>query len=89
MLFDLTAIYGSGNEPTAANFKKAFPMTYYQYDSGTTKDLRLPIPDSSGYSRNLTITGNVSTADSVRYDKGIWNSATSGTYLAMPMLPLQ
>lgn len=79
MLFDLTAIYGSGNEPTAANFKKAFPMTYYQYDSGTTKDLRLPIPDSSGYSRNLTITGNVSPADSPRYKKGLQGNGTLTT----------
>ena len=29
------------------------------------------IADSSGYSRNLTITGNVSPADSVRYDKSL------------------
>lgn len=41
------------------------------------------ISDSSGYSRNLTIAGNVSPADSVRYDKGIYmpNQNINSNYL--------
>lgn len=35
-LFDLTAIYGSGNEPsTVAEFVRDFPMPYYAYNAGT------------------------------------------------------
>lgn len=41
------------------------------------------VSDSSGYSRNLTITGNVSPADSVRYDKAIYiaNQNINSNYL--------
>lgn len=36
MLFDLTAIYGAGNEPsTYAEIVRDFPMPYYAYNAGT------------------------------------------------------
>lgn len=33
---DLTDIYGSGNEPTAAQFEASFPLSYYNYTTSTT-----------------------------------------------------
>lgn len=39
-LFDLTAMYGAGNEPkTLAEFRKDFPESYYPYNSIHTKNL--------------------------------------------------
>lgn len=39
-LFDLTAMYGAGNEPkTLADFRKDFPENYYPYNSIHTKNL--------------------------------------------------
>ena len=39
-LFDLTAMYGAGNEPkTLADFRKDFPESYYPYNSIHTKNL--------------------------------------------------
>lgn len=36
MAFDITLIYGAGNEPTTvAEFKSRFPLDYYAYNSGT------------------------------------------------------
>lgn len=67
---DLTQMFGSGNEPTVEQFKEMFPLHYYPFDSGTTKDLRLPIPDISGNHYNLTVSGDPTLNDnSVRYDK--------------------
>ena len=35
MIFDLTVMFGSGNEPTTAEeFEKIFPNDYYQYNAG-------------------------------------------------------
>ena len=34
-LFDLTAMFGSGNEPTIDQFKSLFPLNYYAYNSGS------------------------------------------------------
>lgn len=39
-LFDLTVMYGAGNEPkTLADFRKDFPESYYPYNSIHTKNL--------------------------------------------------
>lgn len=35
MLIDLTQMFGSGNEPTIAEFEALFPLSYYAYDSGS------------------------------------------------------
>ena len=35
VVFDLTAIYGAGNEPTAEEFCRDFPDAYYAYTLGT------------------------------------------------------
>lgn len=35
MLFDLTVMFGSGNEPTVAEFEAMYPADYYPYDAGS------------------------------------------------------
>ncbi len=37
MIFDLTQMFGSGNEPTLEECKKIFSANYYPYDEGTIK----------------------------------------------------
>lgn len=40
MIFDLTTMFGAGNEPTLAEFEAMFPLNrYYQYDPGQTMEL--------------------------------------------------
>lgn len=34
MVFDLTAMFGEGKEPTSAQFRKMFPCDYYPYNDG-------------------------------------------------------
>jgi len=41
-LFDLTAIFGSGNEPTAvAEFERMYPEAYYPYSAPTLKPVQI------------------------------------------------
>ena len=35
MVFDLTLMFGEGNEPTAAQFEAMYPLDYYAYNAGT------------------------------------------------------
>ena len=58
MLIDLTQMFGTGNEPTSvSDFTSLFPLSYYQYDSGsllsfngtgikTTGKNLLPLPNA-------------------------------------------
>lgn len=80
---DLTAMFGSGNEPTAAQFDKMFPLLYYPYDAGTVRNLKLPIPDISGYHNNLTAYGSEMSlvSNSPRYDKCV--SLPTNTYFSL------
>lgn len=38
-LFDLTLMFGAGNEPTVAEFEAMYPEAYYPYDAGSTQVL--------------------------------------------------
>ena len=59
-VFDLTLMFGSGNEPDLKTFLEMFPYNYYPYDSGTIKNLSEPILDLSGYNRDVNETvGNI------------------------------
>lgn len=43
MLFDLTAMFGAGNEPaTVEDFEALFPNDYYPYNAGTQTTFRFP-----------------------------------------------
>lgn len=37
-VFDLTTIFGAGNEPTVEQFKALFPLPYYKYNTGSLLD---------------------------------------------------
>lgn len=85
---DLTTMFGIGNEPTLAECEIMFPMVYYPYDTGTVKDLSLPVPDVSGYSRNGTISGSMNLNSSTpRYSKSA-AFPTVNDYITIPLLPL-
>ena len=51
-LFDLTAMFGSGNEPsTVAEFEALFPEPYYPYDAGTLLPVRMTGVESVGFNQ--------------------------------------
>lgn len=59
-LFDLTAMYGAGNEPkTLADFRKDFPESYYPYNPVQTKNLLKMVINSDQYRVISTISGDV------------------------------
>ncbi len=83
MIFDLTMMFGEGNEPTKEEFDMMFPYSYYPYDTGTVKNLKTPMPDCSGYKRNGTITGTLSLESSTpRYSRSTSFDGTS--YISVP-----
>ena len=84
-LYDLTQMFGAGNEPTLEEFLLMFPDNIYKYDAGTTKNLSKQIPDSSGYLNNGTITG-VATLNngSPRYGKCTMFSSSATNYIRIP-----
>ena len=69
-VFDLTQMFGSGNEPTTvAEFESMFPASYYSYNAGTllsagvtevvSQGKNLLNPDPSNYTtNNATVTNN-------------------------------
>lgn len=72
MLLDLTKMFGSGNEPTAEQFKALFPLLYYAYDTGSLLDFTGTKVKTSN--RNLLPTQTVSntTEVTVTADKGVY-----------------
>lgn len=59
-LFDLTAMYGAGNEPkTLADFRKDFPESYYPYSPIQTKNLLKMVINNAQYHVTSTISGDV------------------------------
>jgi hypothetical protein len=83
MIFDLTLMFGSGNEPSLAEFQEMFPALTYQYDTGTSKDLSLPIPDCSGFGYDATPSGKLALGTtSPKYNKCI--QIVNSSYLRLP-----
>lgn len=77
-IFDLTQMFGEGNEPTLEEFEMMFPLNYYPYNTGTIKNLKLPVYDCSGYGNNGTITGILSlNTDSPRYNYSTYFDGSS------------
>lgn len=80
-LFDLTLMFGAGNEPTLEEFNKMFPNNYYNYDEGTIKNLKEPYQDESGYYNVSTIYGNLSlSSDTARYENSTMFNGTNYIY---------
>ena len=53
-VFDLTAMFGSGNEPqTVAEFERMFPADYYPYDAGSLLSVNVSGVESAGATREI------------------------------------
>lgn len=51
-LFDLTAMFGAGNEPaTVAEFEALFPEPYYPYDAGSLLPVRMEGVETVGFNQ--------------------------------------
>lgn len=52
--FDLTAMFGAGNEPsTVAEFEAQYPDAYYPYDAGSLKSVNIAGITSAGSTREI------------------------------------
>lgn len=53
-IFDLTAMFGAGNEPsTVAEFEAMFPEDYYPYDAGSLLSVNVEGIESAGVTREI------------------------------------
>lgn len=51
-LFDLTAMFGAGNEPsTVAEFEALFPLPYYEYDAGSLLSVNIEGIETTGFNQ--------------------------------------
>lgn len=51
-LFDLTLMFGAGNEPeTVAEFEAMYPESYYAYDDGSLKPVKLNGIETTGFNQ--------------------------------------
>lgn len=51
-IFDLTAMFGAGNEPEAvAEFEALYPEPYYAYDAGSLKPVKLNGIETTGFNQ--------------------------------------
>lgn len=63
-LYDLTAMFGAGNEPsTVEEFEALYPLPYYAYDAGTLKHVNMTGIESTGF--NLLDPARIAALDSV------------------------
>ena len=52
MIFDLTAMFGAGNEPsTVDEFTALYPLPYYAYDAGTMLPVRMTGVETNGFNQ--------------------------------------
>ena len=89
-LFDLTRMFGAGNEPsTVAEFEALYPLSYYAYDAGTVKPASVSGVKAVGLnllnlSRNTFVTSG-DTAQSTKRafsEDQIWVGLTMNNYLS-------
>lgn len=78
-VFDLTMMFGSGNEPTAAEFEAMFPLDFYNYNAGVVQGnaaTALQFEDAGGSALGtVTIPTNTAT-DSLSVT---WNQLADNT----------
>lgn len=50
-IYDLTLMFGAGNEPTYDDFKKLFPLNYYAYNTGSLMNLTATGVQTNGFNQ--------------------------------------
>lgn len=80
-LFDLTLMFGAGNEPsTVAEFEAMFPAEYYAYDAGTLKSAGVTEVESEGVNKIPPIAAVTKTSNSITaVSDGIGTVTFTGT----------
>lgn len=84
-VFDLTMIFGSGNEPTSvAEFEALYPLDYYPYDAGSLLPVKMQGIRTTGFNQwdEQTVIGFFT-------DTGQWSNATTNlsSKNPIPVLP--
>lgn len=77
MLFDLTQMFGSGNEPsTVAEFEAMYPEPYYEYDAGSLMSVQMEGIETVGFNAYDPTTGTAALLGGNAYQ-------ITGTYTAL------
>ena len=78
-LFDLTQMFGAGNEPaTVEEFERLYPEPYYPYDAGTLKPVNMTGIESTGF--NLLDPARIAALDSSIVRSGDTFTGTLGAF---------
>ena len=98
MLFDLTQMFGAGNEPaTVAEFRELFPLDYYAYNAGTETTVGA-VNGNSGTTISVTFPAlgkNLYNPADDYYGQGKFWQTTNGAvvsnndYYASPLIPVE
>lgn len=76
LLFDLTLMFGAGNEPTLSEFEKMFPLAHYDYNTGEIIGNTAEYIESVGFNQYNSKTGKAKVLKDVTYYVG-------GTYTSL------
>ena len=74
-LFDLTLMFGAGNEPTAEQFERMFPKDYYPYNAGELLSVEgLQSHDSVGFNQwdEALEIGGLNTETGLPFNEAYW-----------------
>lgn len=76
-LFDLTAMFGAGNEPaTVAEFEALYPESYYPYDAGSLLPVNMTGVETTGFNAYNGTTGTAKLLGGYQYQ-------ITGTYTSL------
>lgn len=76
-LFDLTAMFGAGNEPaTVAEFEALYPLPYYPYDAGSLLPVNMTGVETTGFNAYNGTTGTAKLLGGYQYQ-------ITGTYTSL------
>lgn len=75
-VFDLTAMFGAGNEPaTVEEFERQYPESYYPYDSGSLLSVNVEGIESAGVTREIPVSSYF--PDGMRSAGSVYDELTS------------
>ena len=79
-LFDLTLMFGDGNEPTTVEeFRAMFPLDYYDYDAGSLKNVHVDSIHTVGFNAlNINSTEDMS---EITYDQNQQRDFKENTFI--------